>query len=302
VFFVVSGYCIAANVWAQKQGCRGIKLFLLDRALRIYPTYWIACGISVLSNLVAEPFNGVPLSVNLPASFKEALASILLIEPYFGVKPFLLVSWTLVYEIGFYIVAAIGLALWRMGVAGWALLGLGLLVASLGLCGWHPGTLYILDRWPEFFLGGLVFGGICVKSGFVDRVRLTNGFAVTALLVTVLVSSYSVNRLEFVTAGVFSLALFLLHPWDQQIVGWNPALWLGGVGRISYSLYLTHAIFMGKFLNFASRRVNADSLLQLPLQIIGWTIALVGGWVVFQFCEQPIERWRCRWRKSLGRS
>ena len=61
---------------------------------------------------------------------------------------------------------------------------------------------------------------------------------------------------------------------------------------ISYSLCLTHVIFLGKLIVLAFWRIVAGSRLQLPLQWVGWAAAILGAWLVFKFCEQPLERWR----------
>ena len=42
IFFVISGYCIAANVYKLVSTHRGPWDFIKGRALRIIPTYWLA--------------------------------------------------------------------------------------------------------------------------------------------------------------------------------------------------------------------------------------------------------------------
>ena len=97
---------------------------------------------------------------------------------------------------------------------------------------------------------------------------------------------------EMIGAAAFAWLLCFLHPIDVRIADWRPIRWLGWVGTISYSLYLTHVTFMGKVINLASHRVAPDSVLQYPVQVAGWAAAIVGAWIVFRLCEQPLERWR----------
>ena len=44
VFFVISGYCIAASVDSTRRKGQGPLTFLARRLWRIYPTYWAALG------------------------------------------------------------------------------------------------------------------------------------------------------------------------------------------------------------------------------------------------------------------
>ena len=62
------------------------------------------------------PFNRTSLGYNLPAGPIDAIYNVLLLEPYLGVPSFLLVSWSLVYELGFYALAAVGFGLARAGI------------------------------------------------------------------------------------------------------------------------------------------------------------------------------------------
>jgi peptidoglycan/LPS O-acetylase OafA/YrhL len=260
--------------------------------VRIYPTYWVACLIAIVMNALAAPFNHVPLQANLPGSWNVALANLFLVEPYVGVPAFLLVSWSLVYELGFYVLAAVGFALWRRGGNPWLLLALGLACGIAALLGVHEGIFYVLRFWPEFFCGVLVFSGLWLKMTKARRAWWpllgTAGFAVVGVF-----SLPSGERVgQMIGAAAFAWLLFFLHPMDARITGWRPLRWLAWVGTISYSLYLTHITFMGKVLGLASRRIASDSMLQLAVQVASWGAAILGAWIIFKFCEQPLERWR----------
>ena len=101
MFFVISGFCISANVAAIMERKSGAMEFIFNRLLRIYPVYWAACLTAIFVNFLASPFNRVPITANMPKSWGEGWANLFLVEPYFGYDPLLLVSWSLVYEVGF---------------------------------------------------------------------------------------------------------------------------------------------------------------------------------------------------------
>ena len=292
LFFVISGYCIAANIYRCHQKRIGAWGFFSDRLLRIYPTYWVACLIAILMNAAASPFNHVPLRANLPENWRAALANVFLVEPYVGYNPFLLVSWSLVYELGFYLMVALGFSLWRRGAGFALLLAMGVVCGLAGMLGVPHGLFYVLTYWPEFMCGGLVFIALWTKhsnkSGFWLPLVVMCGLVIPKMFAFPTL----VSGKEMAETVAFALILFFLYPFDKKISNWRPLHWLAWVGTLSYSLYLTHIVFMGKVIGVASRWVAADSLLQLPVQLVGWGSAIIGAWLVFKFCEQPLERWR----------
>lgn len=65
LFFVISGYCIAANIYRLSFQPVNAWEFLRDRLLRIYPVYWAACLAAILLNALSAPFNRVRLYKHL---------------------------------------------------------------------------------------------------------------------------------------------------------------------------------------------------------------------------------------------
>jgi peptidoglycan/LPS O-acetylase OafA/YrhL len=294
LFFVISGYCIAANLCRQWQ-VEGVTFgFLWDRLLRIYPTYWAACIASVGVALAAMPFNRTTLRHNLPAGPLEATTNLLLLEPYLGVPSFLLVSWSLVYELGFYALAAIGFALARTGVrVPWILFG-GVLLAFLGLLGPWTGPFLILNFWPEFFSGVMVFFAIRSRSRGDVAGRLIILLPAAFALVGVFALPDDHRAGQLIGAAAFALLLFAVHPFDAKMAsvrGWS---WLGWVGTFSYSLYLIHVPVESRFLHMAGRWVGHDQPAQVFLLVLGWLVAVAAAWCFYKVCEEPLEHWRHR--------
>ncbi|NBU71610.1 MAG: acyltransferase [Bacteroidetes bacterium] len=82
LFFVISGYCIGANLSAALQKNRSAGQFLRDRLLRIFPVYWCALVTQIFLQAVSSPFNQTPWRQALPASLPEALANFLLLATF----------------------------------------------------------------------------------------------------------------------------------------------------------------------------------------------------------------------------
>ena len=95
-------------------------------------------------NALAMPFNHVPLSKNIPANAIAWLGNILLIQPYVGGPSLLLVSWSLVFEVGFYILVALGFWMFRAGVGLRWVVTVSVVLGFVGLFDVGRGLFYVL--------------------------------------------------------------------------------------------------------------------------------------------------------------
>lgn len=297
VFFAISGYCIAANLYRLARSGGGALDFLRDRALRIYPTYWAACVAAIAMNALASPFNGVPLSASLPGDWTAAIANVLLLEPYLGNVPsILLVSWSLLFELGFYLLAGLGFAAWRMGVNAWLLLAAGFGLAVLGMTYAGGGLLLILSLWPEFASGAAVFVALWLKA--------TNPWARWLALAPIAVffalgslADWQGYMHSLPVAAGFAILLYVLHPLDRSIAAAPALRAVGWAGKISYSLYLTHVPLGLRIIPLGRRWVESDSAWLWVLQALGWAAAILMAWLFYEIVEARFERWRVSLRR-----
>ena len=96
LFFVISGFVMVTITGNQFQRAGFVREFLFHRITRIYPLYWLFTLLA-LAVLLARPDM-------LKRSFEaqELVRSVLLL-PQDGL-PLLMVGWTLIHEMYFYIV------------------------------------------------------------------------------------------------------------------------------------------------------------------------------------------------------
>lgn len=271
VFFVVSGYCIAERTDREYHEHGTALRFLLDRLLRIYPPYWAALIVTISLNIAGAIAKDVPISSPFvlpagPAGWAMAIAGV---EPWYGQATFLLVAWTLAYEVGFYVCAAVGLAVAiqsRRPWAGAAIWGL-LLVVGLfpDAVRWVP----LLELWPQFALGGVVWLARRLPGPAWGQLA-AGGAAVGCFWIA---SCWQREDLAFqlrFSCGV-AWGLLLFRPFDQKLAGAFVLRWLGWIGTFSYSLYLVHAPIVGKFGNLMGRW---PPLAHQPLLLLGLGCAL----------------------------
>jgi len=291
LFFVISGYCIAERC-AREYRARGtVRSFLADRLLRIYPPYWVALLGVILLNVAATLVNDAAFKPGnpLPDGGQGWLLAFGALEYWARVPDYLLVAWTLSFEVGFYFLAALCLGLasgTRRPWAGWALGGL-LVVAGLSPVRM---LLPLLALWPQFALGGIVWLLLHAVPSTGARLGVASG----------LFSIVAVAGWHLAPGGGFSLVfvcgcaflLLVLYPLDRRIAAAPALRWLGWCGTFSYSLYLLHAPIVGKFRNLLGRRWPADEPSSLWVPAVGCGLAVLVSWGFFQLIERRTERWR----------
>lgn len=200
-FFVLSGYLATLGINTKYQGQP--KLFLLNRALRILPTYWVVLALTLLGFAVwgAQP-EMQPLMV-WPTPW-ELIKNALLIIPIDNTRSApVTVAWTLSVDAFFYILISMGLfscphRTWLIlaGAMAWAII--------------NP-PYYNDLRWalPSFALGASLYwaGWQMPRDGY------WSGWA-----------------------GAISYPFFLTHSsigafiWDNTDLGWGWPLFFAAIG------------------------------------------------------------------------
>jgi peptidoglycan/LPS O-acetylase OafA/YrhL len=246
--------------------------------------------------LLATHFTKASSQAGLPSSGWTFLTNLLLIEPYAHTTRAMIVSWTLVHEFGFYLLVAAGFAFaaGSRTYLGW--LTFGMLLAFTSLFGLPQPGFLILNYWPEFMFGVLVY---------LARLETHRGrFKVQKALLAVIVAFASLSLFasvpdysrQFPLAAVFALLLFFMAPLDHSIVHSKPLHWLGFIGGFSYSLYLVHAPLLVREANLAKRLVNPASLSLLVIIAGMWLVTVGFAYLFYRVCEVPLERLRFSFR------
>ncbi|NGZ86526.1 acyltransferase family protein [Duganella aceris] len=281
LFFLISGFVIPFSL--RKLSVAG---FLVNRLLRIFPTYACCLGLGTLMIYLSSRYWGQPFSYDL----KVLIANALLVFNLTGLPSMDAVNWTLAIEVKFYLLMALGgAALFRPAVH-WLL---GFLAAAAALT-WN-GTQGVALAVPllmelnyiVFMLAGCVFyqhaSGLISTRALVSRTLLTIGvFSWTWA------SGPQQGQFPSVTVWYYcAFALFALCYALRE--RFRPLRLLDLLAAISYPLYCVHALFgycALKILIDQGCRYGVAMLITLPC-----TIAL--AWAVHKTVES--------WSNSLGR-
>ena len=307
MFFVISGYCIAAAAHAGRARGDRPGEFFQRRFRRIFPPYWCCLAISavVITLLGAiEARLGVAPRHDpvIPATITPVhwIGNLTLTETWLGHltgAPFewrnMVVgqAWTLCYEEQFY--AVVGLLLF---VAGPRFARVLAAVTALILARWllqspNINSGFFFDgRWILFAAGLAVWFDIACPRGATRW--LTRGFLVVGLAWALrdpgvfLVRSQGVEH-EWLVSFAFAAMLLLLHRFDGAIASHPLARPLAARGTRCYSIYLVHMLAV-RPITLAFRWAGWTSLglslvVTIPLCVGG---SLGAGWLFHRFVER----------------
>ncbi len=278
LFFVISGFVILMVHYPDIGKRPMLGRYLQRRATRLLPVYWVALGVQLVLTYIAGHSE----------STAHIIINLLPLPTTSG--PIVEVSWTLQFELLFYIVFAVLIISRMAGAIVAALWFAGALVAALFQ--WTPplpGAFYhsfIL----EFLVGMAVAWYFRRTEIFAYRTIATIGvltFAATAIADD-MNWIYGYGQLARLCYGLSSGAIILGGAGaSRSAVVQLPAL-LQTLGSASYSLYLFHFIFVGLFwktLIATGWNMKLSPLISCPICIV---FTIVGGVLVSRLVEYPL--------------
>lgn len=289
LFFIITGLILTITTWKDDRGAGTARSFLVRRAKRIYPPYWVPTFLIMLLFLTR------PELVNASSAYPPEFLQSFLLLPQAGL-PFVAVGWTLVFDVYFYVVFAAALLVrraWMPWILG--LWGAVTLVLALAFGSSTVPTLQVIAN-PmclEFLLG--VGIGYLVMTRPPIAPALLLGVGIILLVIGIGFAS----RIDATW----------LQPWYRALVIGPPAalIVLGAIGLerqhrlvaprllqylgdASYSIYLWHVLVL-----VVAGRVLAWLLpdtggLHVALLITAPIVAVIVSVVLYELIERKLMR------------
>ncbi|MFK8252630.1 acyltransferase family protein [Ancylobacter terrae] len=301
IFFIVSGfimYYLCHDAFGKPGEARR---FFLRRLVRLVPTYWFFTALMLVATLLFASQLAHP-EIDL-AHLAASLFFIPWPNPQGATVPFLILGWTLNYEVLFY--AVFGLCLLLPARAGLAVL-VGLFGLAALLHGSVPAQHWMMAFWTDPIILEFLFG-IGLAAAYLAGWRVSGpaavalalaGFAALALLYAL---GWQARDLRFLWAGVPALmiaAAFALQR-ETQVRGRGEAL-LVLCGNASYSLYLSHP-FTINAIGLVWRKLG----LAMPWAFVAAVClaSIAASVVVYVLIEKPLvdglgRKLNTRWRPA----
>ncbi|MBV9560140.1 MAG: acyltransferase [Bradyrhizobium sp.] len=264
-FFAISGYVISAV--CDKPGFT-VGSFAIRRFFRLYPVYWVVILAMVLLKVCG---------VFMPTSYKllNILYSMTLLPHGEDVQPFLAVTWSLEFEIMFYLLAALIVPI--IGIRGLAAVLLGLVCWAYTF-GQFAYSFHLIRTLNADFLAGV--------AAYLLRKPLSH-VPVWILIPSGLLGYDAVSDWQIPFSG--SCGGFLLVS-GLANARWRwpsaPLRWLVKLGDASYSLYLLHLVVMSVFAKLLDRLGTPAPWTAEPIRFLCLGVCV---WLSIKACQR-IER------------
>ena len=261
LFFVISGYCIAASLDSTRRKGISPARFLARRLWRIFPPYWasmavIALLVVLLNYIGLRHWHQTNVGLELfdPSTFdlNQWVGNFSLTEQWrhsvFHGSPMRFlnrVAWALCYQEQFYFVCFLALVFLPNRLYG------ALATATLLITGfrWWVATTSIPgfeglfpDLWHEFAVGLFMYWRINVAENFWSKRAIELGFASLLAFGSYQLWVFGLEK-DMVTttaSAMFGLMLIFFHRWDLVIARIKQLDPLRALGKRSYSVYLIH--------------------------------------------------------------
>lgn len=289
-FFVLSGFILFRSCRLALGQPSKVPSYLQRRFFRIFPTYWFALALALFIN----QFQRERVSVDTGFIGQQLL---MLSNP-----PWLGPAWTLQYELAFYTLIGIGLFKVRLAVAiGVLWLAAILTFPMIGLATAVPaGTFGLTSPYCLlFFLGIAAELNSRSRHGPVGAI----GFAALGVLSLTLcqhVKDPMVSDLIFrLGVGLLLAATVCLAVEIESRGKQAPALWVY-LGKISYSLYLTHITFIGITYAVLARLGLYKAMPEALCMALATLVSIGAAIIIHRVIEMPSIRLGQRLERGRG--
>lgn len=305
VFFMMSGFVmlhVYGRTFAQGVALPAVLRFLWARVVRLYPVHLFALLVTLALVTPMLMSHGMFLAVDGRYSLGTLVASLFMLQsPWVAYRSWNYPAWSISAEWHAYLVFP--LLVWLLRKCG---ARTALLLVALGIA--VPFLLYLppfqQDQYPTngaavllrvlpLFMAGMALHIVWPQ---VRRVPSALGFVVVAGTLGLLCFPQSSP------GAVLLVPLLLLSalrsPWLKRCLSSAPLLWLG---KISYSLYMTHALVESFVLSWGMHHLQRLGIHAAPgvaASLLAWLVgaglSIVLGWATWKWVEVPARTFLMR--------
>ena len=265
IFFVLSGFVISKSLARKKFT---IIEFLKGRFFRIYPTYFFLTLFTFIVMDLLHYFRGSTTNFSL----SQFLTSIFFVSGLSGIgSPIIQQGWTLEYEVGFYLIAAISMKFKKNR----HLILLIILVMEILL---NPNSILFC----EFILGVLVYK-------FVDKINLSPFLASNILIISIILEFYiphhTTGKMEILSVGLISASVLISVIGMQQVRNHKFRI----LGTASYHIYLVQSLIIIIFYKLLPATFNGSYLTHFSIVVAVVILSVVLGFIINRFIDARIR-------------
>jgi peptidoglycan/LPS O-acetylase OafA/YrhL len=294
VFFVVSAYALCLSVAPAFDGeATSWTAYFIRRFFRIAPLYWLVLAFVLVFGLSVTQHDSIVPSVLAHFSFANMFL------PQYG-NDLIGVEWSIAVEFAFYILLPFLVLMCRQPVGVLAIVGLIItsllyklrMLEWLGEPFWSNRNFSLLSHIEPFTIGILTF--LAAKQGLISAGTKLPLFLMCACLLFVTAKlgegTWSETMVSLITA--LAIANCTSSGMTRSALSFWPVVM---IGKISYSIYLTHFIILDYFHFPIPLGPNQVVLAQL-------FVTLAISFVLYFAVEQPARRVGSRLAAAVERT
>ena len=265
LFFMISGFVIFMSL----QNVKNIKEFILKRAIRLYPAYWICILITLFFSVIYN----MPRSDDF--SYFQILMNFTMIQGIFEIPNIDGVYWSLLAELFFYFLMS---TLYYLNLLKniKIIAIIWLIWMILNKSGLFPFGEYFLNlKYGMFFLAGIFFYNLKFKKGdFFDHLII-----LSCLFTAIYVNGKTYNLIIY---PIWFATFYLFIGGKLSYFNWAPLLFLGS---ISYPLYLLHQNIGYALITYLYTYFPNYFIVILSTSLMMFLLA----WLVIKYLENPLS-------------
>ena len=287
IFFVLSGFVIAYSLRHATVNGPYIVNFIVRRAIRLDPPYWCTILMACLGMMLANGLR-TDRTQALP-SLCQVAAHLVYLQNFAELGNIVDVFWTLCIEVQFYLTFLLLTAVaqrWR-GERKSDAIDL-LVFAPVALwsiatrCGYAPGLhpAFMIKFWYLFQFGTLACWALTGTK------RPAYFWAYAGLL---LLTEWKAFHIESMIGVMTGLSIYLVGI-AHRLETWLSSAPVQFFGRISYSLYLVHAVVGTPFTYFLARRwttPESPAVVMLGLFLAAFVVSTTCAYLLYRLVERP---------------
>jgi exopolysaccharide production protein ExoZ len=284
LFFILSGYLIYGTLISKP-----IRFFyfMKRRIQRLYPTFSVVFAIYLLLSIL------VPSQSKLPENSLEkvffVVANFFMLPPILPMKNLITVSWSLSYEMFFYIITPISIVLFQLKQLN-VNIRIGIYLAL---------ALFLIIVSIEHIRMVMFFGGMIIYELIKTRPKINCPNSVIIICCFASLLFLIPDRFSAAGRSIQSLILFVTFTilvlaglqnrisLFTRILIWSPFRWLG---NMSYSFYLIHVLAIKIFviaLGIIIKPTGSEVWIFFVALIPCFAIAVASSAMLFLGIERP---------------
>lgn len=287
IFFALSGFLIYGSVLKSKDF--GTIAYARQRSVRLYPAFAVVFLLYLLLYVLGFA-EGKAIPSNSTDQVLYFISNLLFMPLVFGFDYFITVSWSLTYEIGFYILAPVLILTLNFQGKSFLFRLLSLILIATVMFAYfsnYPGP----ERVLMFVCGAIVYEIVKKEKGW----TLPRHLGFLALLVSSSAIAWH-NPLGmplmvmmftmFICIGVFLIEVINGDSRWLRWLTWAPIRYLG---NMSYSYYLIHGLFIHFSMRCLSQFIEPSLNMTwgyFPVMALTLSITILGSATLFLLVEK----------------